>query len=144
MPLKRCTENGKSGWKWGNSGKCYTGKDAKKKAIKQGIAIEGPDKFKEKAADLSFASQELVEAAYESGWSIQDIDELKSIIKSRKEIKISALSDSEPLYTSVEQDHFHYFFPGDRMTSMDYGHAHPITENGEILSVQGHTHKRNV
>jgi hypothetical protein len=46
MPLKRCKKDGKSGWKWGDGGACYTGKNGKKLAIKQGIAIEGPDKFK--------------------------------------------------------------------------------------------------
>lgn len=40
MPLKNCG-NGK--WKWGDNGKCY---NSKKDAIKQGLAIEGPDKFK--------------------------------------------------------------------------------------------------
>jgi hypothetical protein len=40
MPLKRCTKDGKSGWKWGDEGKCYTGPDAKKKAAKQGAAIK--------------------------------------------------------------------------------------------------------
>lgn len=38
MPLKRCSSEGKSGWKYGNSGHCYTGPGAKKKAIKQGLA----------------------------------------------------------------------------------------------------------
>ena len=51
MPLKKCTENQKSGYKWGNEGKCFTGPDAKKKAIKQGVAIEGPEKFSQKAAE---------------------------------------------------------------------------------------------
>ena len=50
MPLKKCSENENSGWKWGDSGKCYTGKDAKKKAIKQGVAIEGPKKFQQMAS----------------------------------------------------------------------------------------------
>ena len=50
MPLKKCTSNQKSGYKWGDSGKCYTGPDAKKNAIKQGVAIEGPEKFSQKAA----------------------------------------------------------------------------------------------
>ena len=45
MPLKKCMKDGKSGWKWGDSGKCYTGPDAKKKALAQGLAIEGPEKF---------------------------------------------------------------------------------------------------
>lgn len=47
MPVKRCRENGKPGWKWGDRGKCYTYKPndekasgmAKQKAIKQGIAM---------------------------------------------------------------------------------------------------------
>ena len=40
MPLKKCTSGGKSGYKWGDAGKCYTGPDAKKKALQQGRAIE--------------------------------------------------------------------------------------------------------
>ena len=42
MPLQRCSIKGKRGWRWGKRGKCYTGPNAKLKAIKQGIAIEGP------------------------------------------------------------------------------------------------------
>lgn len=38
MPVKRCSSGGKSGWKWGDSGKCYTGANAKKKAQAQGRA----------------------------------------------------------------------------------------------------------
>lgn len=49
MPLKQCTSDGKSGWKWGDEGKCYTGPDAKEKAKKQGRAIEsGKAFFKER------------------------------------------------------------------------------------------------
>lgn len=44
MPLMRCTSNGKSGWKFGKSGKCYTGPGAKKKAAKQGAAIKSQGK----------------------------------------------------------------------------------------------------
>lgn len=40
MPLKKCQSNGVDGYKWGDSGTCYTGKDARKKALKQGAAIE--------------------------------------------------------------------------------------------------------
>ncbi len=40
MPLKKCTSKGKSGYKWGDSGVCYTGSDAKAKAERQGRAIE--------------------------------------------------------------------------------------------------------
>lgn len=40
MPLKRCTKDGKSGWKWGDAGTCYTGPNAKEQAMKQGRAVE--------------------------------------------------------------------------------------------------------
>jgi len=40
MPLMRCTVNGKAGWKFGASGKCYAGKAGKAKAALQGRAIE--------------------------------------------------------------------------------------------------------
>lgn len=47
MPLERCTVDGKGGWRWGTQGHCYPGgKEGKKAAILQGIAIEGPEKFK--------------------------------------------------------------------------------------------------
>ena len=47
MPLTRCTENGKPGWKWGASGACYTyakgnaksEAQAKEKAMAQSRAI---------------------------------------------------------------------------------------------------------
>ena len=46
MPIKQCSSNGKPGFKWGNSGKCYTYtpgnkqsmEAARKKAQKQGAA----------------------------------------------------------------------------------------------------------
>ena len=40
MPVQRCTKNGESGWKWGESGKCYIGSGAKAKAARQGAAIK--------------------------------------------------------------------------------------------------------
>jgi hypothetical protein len=40
MPCKPCKRKGKSGWKWGDSGYCYTGSGAKAKALKQGRAIK--------------------------------------------------------------------------------------------------------
>lgn len=48
MPLVRCTKDGKSGWKYGENNKsCFTGPQGKKQAIRQGVAIDGPSKFKE-------------------------------------------------------------------------------------------------
>ncbi len=50
MPLKACSVDGKPGYKWGDRGHCYSytegdessRKKAKRKAILQGVAIEGP------------------------------------------------------------------------------------------------------
>jgi hypothetical protein len=75
MPLKRCSENKKSGWKWGDSGKCYTGPEGKKKAIRQGISIEGPERFKEKARSVLSLddSGDLTQAMLEEKFSMLSI-----------------------------------------------------------------------
>ena len=39
MPLQKCQRKNQKGWKYGDSGKCYTGLGAKEKAKKQGRAI---------------------------------------------------------------------------------------------------------
>jgi len=60
MPLKKCQSDNKQGYKWGDEGTCYTGPNAKQKAIKQGIAIEGPEKFSEimKADSISLSRRD--------------------------------------------------------------------------------------
>ena len=58
MPLKKCSSNGKSGWQYG-SGKCYTGPGAKKRAIKNGLAMVGPEKFKEEMAKSGLHHKQL-------------------------------------------------------------------------------------
>lgn len=71
MPLKRCMSGGKTGWKWGSSGNCYTGPGAKQKAIKQGIAIEGPDKFRtmarENFSETPITEKDIIEAFLDDG-----------------------------------------------------------------------------
>jgi len=90
MPLKKCSDNQKSGWKWGDQGKCYTGKDGKKKAIKQGIAIEGPKKFQEKASsfetpltedDISFAIEHMCEMNISPSLIVATTVALNSMVK---------------------------------------------------------------
>ncbi|MBU0959379.1 MAG: hypothetical protein KKB31_05535 [Nanoarchaeota archaeon] len=39
MPIQKCRRKNKSGWRYGDSGKCYLGPNAKEKAKKQGRAI---------------------------------------------------------------------------------------------------------
>lgn len=39
MPIKKCKSKNKTGYKYGSSGKCYTGKNAKSMANKQKKAM---------------------------------------------------------------------------------------------------------
>ena len=57
MPVKKCQKDGKNGYKWGDQGKCYTGPGAKKKAIKQGMAIHSNSSIFEEGSieDLKYA-----------------------------------------------------------------------------------------
>jgi len=38
MPIMSCSSGGKSGYKWGNSGHCYTGPNARARAAAQAAA----------------------------------------------------------------------------------------------------------
>lgn len=48
MPVKNCKVKGLSGKKFGDTGKCYTGKNAETKAKAQGRAIKAQQTKKEK------------------------------------------------------------------------------------------------
>lgn len=60
MPIKRCTKDGKPGFKWGNEGTCYpytagneqSRKNARDKARKQGQAIELEKKRRGKPSEF--------------------------------------------------------------------------------------------
>lgn len=39
MPIMKCTLKGKSGYKWGAAGRCFTGPTAEEEARKQGVAV---------------------------------------------------------------------------------------------------------
>lgn len=83
MPLKRC---GNKGWKWGNSGHCYEGKEGKKMAIKQGIAIEGPEKFSQKVRSEEILLDDddikvISEYMYENNFSLGNIVAITTSLK---------------------------------------------------------------
>ena len=71
MPIKECQINGEQGYKWGEQGKCYTGPNAKEKAIAQGIAI-GDYKYAESYNDYPEAVKNNAKRALkwveENGW----------------------------------------------------------------------------
>ena len=61
MPVQSCSKNGKSGFKYGNSGFCYTGPGAKEKAHKQGVAIELSKKRAGKHSEFANKKESLLE-----------------------------------------------------------------------------------
>jgi len=56
MPLMKCTKDGKSGWKFGQSGRCYTGPNAKEQAKKQGRAIKRSQQQSQALEDFAKSS----------------------------------------------------------------------------------------
>lgn len=55
MTLKKSTVGGKHGWQWGAQGNRYTGPNSKKDAIKEGLSIEGPERFSQKAIEQNIS-----------------------------------------------------------------------------------------
>lgn len=110
MPLQKCVVDGKNGWQWGSEGKCYTGRDAKKQAVKQGIAIEGPEKFSQKAreAGIELSKKEIEAVAewmYDEGYSSSAIVATSALLfsywakpekKKKKEDKKSEADENRP------------------------------------------------
>lgn len=90
MPVHKCEINGKSGFKWGQHGKCYIGPSAEKKAKEQGAAeiISG---YK--------MAQEKVSFDYDGVLSKSKYKDLaKKLIKNGSHVYIiSARSDSSNL-----------------------------------------------
>lgn len=97
MPLKECQNNGVDGWKWGDQGRCYTGKDAKKQAIRQGVAIEGPKKFAEimKSESSEWSGKSLYNQLSSDEKSLAD-----SLIELTR--KIGPLDKSQGIWTGYE------------------------------------------
>ena len=125
MPLKKCTKDGKSGWKWGDSGACYTQKDAKKRTIRQGIAID-PKKFKQEMSkgeidELMIASSLLAESGDIVGAMV--VNELV-LAKRTKTVNINANSESEALKTAESGN------SGYRAVS-----ANPKSKNSDVYEV---------
>ena len=152
MPLKKCTVDGKAGYQWGDAGKCYTGPGAKKQAIRQGVAIEGPKKFSQMAQiDQLITSEEdvkiVADAMHEAGHDIGSIVALTATLRSQ------AVYDGYRT-TSMGMDregygHFHTFKKDDDHTSkartnfgdiIITGHVHEIID-GVIQEAHGHTHE---
>ncbi len=120
MPLKRC---GEDGYKWGDAGKCYTGPDAKKKAIKQGIAIEGPKKFSEKASEEGIClSQEEISLVsdhmYENNYSLAAIVSVTTSLASHDYEEVT----EDNFYVPEESD---YFSVGDEEEEWDWAADRP-------------------
>lgn len=82
MPLMRCGENN-SGWRFGEHGHCYTGPDAKLKAIKQAFVIykNNPEEFrKHLSASTNITKSDLVELINDETLSDNEVNILADIL----------------------------------------------------------------
>lgn len=87
MPIKNCSKNGKPGFSWGNASKCWTytpgdeesKKAAKKACLKQGLAIEGPEKFKKELAkaEIEVTENEILAVQLTSLFDIAKSDNME-------------------------------------------------------------------
>lgn len=91
MPLKRCQANGTDGWKWGDAGKCYTGPNARKKALAQGIAMGDIDIGKGKTMNMWDKIRELFKTEV-------TVDELKANLSTLSTRYESVLNEGKAVY----------------------------------------------
>jgi len=104
MPLQKCKTNGKSGWKWGGQGTCYGGPEGKKKAIRQGVAIEGPEKFQRMAGVIEFTDdviEVVAESMKEEGYSLGAIVVTCATLKSIADEKAGYPPHCKPGYVEM-------------------------------------------
>jgi hypothetical protein len=88
LPLIKCEKNNEKGYKWGESGNCYIGKNAKKEAIKQAVAIgkgkfpeDVDDTIKDMVAELEKEYEDACKKKNDSNW------EHEAIIKSKDDFE---------------------------------------------------------
>lgn len=104
MPLKRCQSNGESGWKWGDEGKCYTGENAKEKAVDQAIAMgEGDRLSKSEAESIKKRLDEYVET--DEGDTMSNLLEKFGEFLNEHGYGNKIVVDGEPLFDEqIEED----------------------------------------
>lgn len=114
MPIEKCTlPNGKSGFRWGTKGKCYkSGKDA----AKQGIAIEGEDKFNQimKAAstaeELEFYDEAMLDGPNRWTHAVEMLESTYSYVSQKERDEMSSEDFGDPeekKYPVKDEKHFH-------------------------------------
>ena len=82
MPIKKCQKDGKSGWKFGDSGTCYTGPSGKAKAQKQAKAMFA-NGYKRKFNEIYESTMKTLQNESEDS----NVDEFISKCESLKEKK---------------------------------------------------------
>ena len=96
MPLLRCS--GDRGWKYGPSGTCYTGKDAKKKALKQALAIGGGEMPVEKTRPVDLPikiARSEEDKQYVFGWANVSMRDGELVVDSHNDtIDLSELENA--------------------------------------------------
>ncbi len=81
MPLQKVKRGDETCWRWGDEGAVYCGKDGKRKALRQGYAID-PKKFREEMADSSdTTAEEVAEAVAELAQGSYQDDLMRGVAK---------------------------------------------------------------
>jgi acetyl-CoA carboxylase carboxyltransferase component len=115
MPAQRCQKDGKSGWRWGSAGKCYTGRGAKAKAEKQGAAIEAQME-KSKMSNPKLLTTIVNKALLDMGTS-ENLDEFNNAMRNAAReahptgewIWIAQISPSKVVVSVNSQTSYSYF-----------------------------------
>jgi len=96
VPLLKCA--GGRGWKYGPNGKCYTGKDAKKKAMAQGMAIGGGhlEKAETEAVDIPISiTKNDPERQFVFGWANVAMNDGQLVVDSHNDtIELTELENA--------------------------------------------------
>jgi hypothetical protein len=130
MPLKRCNDG--KGWQYGDSGKCY---ESKRDAIKQGVAMDGPEKFKQEmsksSASLSSSDIAFIQSLLRTPANADRDAFLKSVASTIESMDISLAYIPEHERENIPEEDFaggHRSFPIRNQNDLDnavhlIGHA---------------------
>ncbi len=134
MPVKKCTRDGKAGFKWGNAGTCFPGKGGRAKALAVGRAIHAQrEKFEDESEWASQAEFETLIAEvpdFEMAGLLNALpplpEEVRSILVSKAdnemrivwgEVYVPNIPDTQDEFmTAIEIEKMAYRFMMDGLT----------------------------
>ena len=147
MPVESCTKNGKDGFRFGSSGVCFTGSDARARALAVGRAISAQKTGDVSQAELEFAASQIPEDELNSvlaglpfhpdemrtSW-VRKIDEEQRIVWG--EIYVPDLPDTQDEFMSasdIEKRAHKFLMEGKSVGCVDVMHDNEVRESCFIV-----------